>query len=360
MPSRRAARSLCAVLILVTASACTRSSGSTASPASSAAGGFAAVDAAMRQRVDDDHLDGAALLVVQHGKEIHRATFGSYKGDEQVRIASASKWLTAALAMMLVDDGKLTLDDPITRWLPAFASGPDERAKKITLRHLLSHSSGIRDNECLYESSSTLEACANDIATTSLTNAPGTEFHYGNTSYQVAARLIEVASGQRFTDAFEQRVAKPLGMTKTRFDAATQTDNPIAAAGGESSLDDYGAFLALMLGQGELHGTRLLSEHSVDELLRNQEAGHENPDDFAVQITNTPQYGLGMWLDKIGGDGRTIVASGSGSLGFYPWIDRAHDAYGIVEVEDTGGSNGHAVRTSQAICKQAIAATPNT
>ena len=81
--------------------------------------------------------------------------------------------------------------------------------------------------------------------------------------------------------------------------------------------------------------------------MHNQAAGHENPDDFAVKITDVPRYGLGMWLDRVDDRDDAVVASGSGSLGFYPWIDRAHDAYGIVEVEDGAGSDGRAVRESQ-------------
>src|SRR5262249_13631594 len=81
---------------------------------------FADVDAAMNRRVHDDDLDGAAVLVVQHGQTIHRSIFGRWHGDETVNIASASKWLTAATLMTLVDEGQLGLDDPIANRLPEF------------------------------------------------------------------------------------------------------------------------------------------------------------------------------------------------------------------------------------------------
>jgi CubicO group peptidase (beta-lactamase class C family) len=319
---------------------------------------FDDVDAAMTRRVADEGLDGGAVLVVQHGHVIHRAIYGQYHGDETISIASASKWLTAATLMTLVDDGKLTLDDPITRWLPAFAAHPD--MAPVTLRQLLAHLSGIDQDDCIWDRSTTLAACTDDIAGTKLVSEPGRQFNYGNTDYQVAARLGEVASGQSFQDLFFDRIARPLAMTSTRFDEGDPTDNPTPAASGRSSLDDYAHFLELMAGGGMYRGARILSEASVHEMLHDQTAGHENADDFAVRITGVPRYGLGMWLDRDDDHGDAVVASGSGSLGFYPWVDRAHDSYGIVEVEDHAGGDGRAVRESQRVCNLAIGATPPT
>ena len=305
----------------------------------------------MATRVDQLGLDGGAVLVVQHGQVVHRSTFGQYHGDEAISIASASKWLTAATLMTLVDDGRLTLDDPISRWLPAFGA----RAP-ITLRQLLDHQSGVAPDDCIWDRSSTLAACADRIAGHDLTGEPGTQFTYGNTAYSVAARLGEVVTGERFQDLFFERIARPLGMTSTRFDEGTDTANPTPAASGRSSLDDYARFLALMADRGTAGAQRILSETAVHELLHDQQGDAANPNDAAVQITGIPRYGLGMWLDQVDAAGDATVASGSGSLGFYPWIDRAHDAYGIIEVEDQAGGDGRAVRESQRICRLAIAA----
>jgi CubicO group peptidase (beta-lactamase class C family) len=312
---------------------------------------FADVDAAMNRRVHDDDLDGAAVLVVQHGQTIHRSIFGGWHGDETVNIASASKWLTAATLMTLVDEGKLGLDDPIANRLPDFTS-------QVTLRELLDHQSGIGSDSCITDRTSTLADCTDRIAHDPA-EQPGGRFAYGNTSYTVAARLAEVATGQAFEDLFLDRIARPLGMTSTSFDGGLPTANPTPAASGRATLDDYARFLELIAGRGVFRGQRILSEASVAAMLHDQEAGHENPDDAAVQITGIPRYGLGMWLDRVDDHGDAVVASGSGSLGFYPWIDRAHDAFGIVEVEDSAHSSGDAVRESQRLCQLAIAATPS-
>jgi hypothetical protein len=88
----------------------------------------------------------------------------------------------------------------------------------------------------------------------------------------------------------------------------------------------------------------------VAEIERDQVAGIETRDDGAVQITGIPTYGLGVWRDEVAGDDSIAVVSGSGALGFYPWIDRAHGTYGIVAVADPTGPE-HAVPLSQKIAR---------
>ena len=88
--------------------------------------------------VEDGKLPGACLLVVQDGQTIYDQCFGTYKPDTVVAIASASKWFAAATIMTLVDEGKLSLDDPVSKFLPRFTG----KKGQITLRQLLSHTSG--------------------------------------------------------------------------------------------------------------------------------------------------------------------------------------------------------------------------
>lgn len=359
---RRLAASALGVVGLVGATACSSAKGpdgpaaqlGTTTPGRKPAT-FADVDAAMTKRVTDDKLPGGAVLVVQKGQVVHRATYGDYQGTEVIPVASASKWLTSATIMTLVDEGKLSLDAPVGTWLPSFATG-DKSA--ITLRMLLSHTSGVATDACIFDRTTTLEACADKIAARPVTSPPGKEFNYGNAAYSVAARAAEVAGGKPFADLFAERIAAPLGMTDTRFDEGRPTANPMPAASGTTTLGDYAKFLELMLAGGTVNGRQVLSKASVDELITNQTRNKENPSDEAVRITGILEYGLGMWLDKTDLDGRALVASGSGSLGFYPWIDREKQAYGIVEVADAEGGDGHAVRASQKISYQAIEATP--
>lgn len=312
---------------------------------------FDDLDRSLQARTSRDGI-GAVALVVRDGTTVFAHTYGDMDGATRIPIASASKWLTAATVMTFVDDGSLTLDDPVSRWLPALSGD----AATITLRQLLSHTSGIGSNGCIWERDTTMATCVDEIAGDDLVEPPGRRFHYGNTSFQVAARLAEVVGGEPFEQIFRHRLAEPLGMTATRFDEGSPTANPTPAASGESTADDYARFLEMLLAGGTRAGVRVLSEESVAAILHTQVAGMENIDDGAVTITGDPDYGLGCWLDELDPTGASIVASGSGSLGAYPFVDRRHRAYGMIWLHDPAHSDGRAVQRSQAQARQAIKA----
>jgi len=314
---------------------------------------FADVDAAIQARVDDTHLPGAALLVARDGRELRRRGYGSYDPTTVVPIASASKWLTAATLMTLVDEGRLSLDDPVSAYLPEF----DGASGKATIRQLLSHTSGIGQDDCIWEKGISLDACVDEVASSGVERQPGTSFSYGNTSFSVAGRVIEVVTGISFEDAFEARIADPVGMSSTRFDGSSYKTaaNPVPAASGESSLDDYGRFVLMLSNRGEIDGRRVLSEQSVLEMEKDQVAGIDTRGDSAVRTTGIPTYGLGVWRDVVTADDASVISSGNGAYGFYPWVDRARNAYGLLLVYDTRGSD-RAVPTSQALVHQVWAA----
>src|SRR4051812_20431526 len=94
---------------------------------------FAAADAAMRARVADDGLPGGVLVAARGDDVVHRYTTGSMRESTVIPIASASKWLTSATLMTFVDEGRLALDDPVSRFLPAFSGAK----AGITVRDLL-------------------------------------------------------------------------------------------------------------------------------------------------------------------------------------------------------------------------------
>ena len=102
---------------------------------------------------------------------------------------------------------------------------------------------------------------------------------------------------------------------------------------------DYARFLDMMLHLGVAGTQRLLSPGSVLEIERDQVQGLDTHADAAVEITRIPTYGLGVWRDVTGPMDTSVVVSGSGALGFYPWIDRAHGNFGVVAVDDERGSD---------------------
>lgn len=321
-----------------------------AAAADGAATPYAGADAAMRARVRDDDLDGGVLLAVRGDTVLHEKAFGKMTARTVIPIASASKWLTSATLMTFVDEGRVGLDDRVADHLPGFTGAK----RDITIRELLSHTTGLPYPSCEGEPSTTLAACVRAIARGGdPTSTPGAEFHYSGVGFVVAGRLIEKLAGTSFEEAFEARIARPLGMAHTRFDGSTRPHNrnPAPAASARSTVDDYARFLAMLAHDGTVDGHRVLSASSVAEIERDQVAGLDTRGDDAVQITGIPTYGLGVWRDVVGPADEIQVVSGSGALGFYPWIDRARDTFGIVAVADLYHGAEHTVPASQRIAR---------
>jgi CubicO group peptidase (beta-lactamase class C family) len=315
-----------------------------------AAGPYDAADAALRTRVVDDQLPGGVLFVARDGQTLHRLAVGGTTGGTVMPIASASKWLTSATLMTFVDDGKLSLDDPVRDHLPAF----DDAKADITVRELLSHTTGLPSAMCEGDPATTLRRCVASIAAGGdPATKPGTQFHYSGVGFAVAGRIVERLAGTSFQQAFEDRIAEPLGMTHTRFDGIRKphSRNPSPAASATSTVDDYVRFLRMLAAGGTIDGKQVLTSGSVAEIEKDQVRGLDTRADGAVQITGIPTYGLGVWRDEVAADDSIEVVSGSGALGFYPWIDRVHGTYGIVAVDDELHGAEHAVPASQRIAR---------
>jgi len=317
-----------------------------AAPSLAATDPFGPLDRSMRTRVKADDLAGGVLLVVRGDAVIHEADFGALDADSVIPIASASKWLTSATLMTLVDEGKVSLDESIATYLPEFKGAK----KAITVRQLLSHTHGLPYADCIGDPSTTTANCTAAIAGgLDPVTKPGKVFSYGGVGYEVAGRIIEVVTGQSFEDAFEARLARPLGMTHTRFDEfqGQRFRHPQPAGSAVSTVDEYAAFLAMAAAGGTTATGRVLTESSVAEIERDQVRGIDTHRDAAVQITEIPTYGLGVWRDVTSKTDDIEVVSGSGAYGFYPWIDRRHGNYGIIGVADLSNGAEHAVPASQ-------------
>jgi CubicO group peptidase (beta-lactamase class C family) len=322
----------------------------TAPAAAISSSSFGAADDALRARVRDDGLSGGVLLVQRGDAVVHRFRTGAITARTVMPIASASKWLTSATLMTFVDDGTLSLDDPVARHLPEFRGAKAQ----ITVRELLSHTTGLPPASCEGDPTTTLRRCVASIAAgPGPSVAPGRAFHYSGVGYVIAGRLVEQLSRRSFQDTFTARIARPLGMRHTRFDGTSRphTRNPAPAASARSTVDDYARFLRMLAAGGTFAGRRILAPSSVAEIERDQVAGLDTHDDSAVEITHIPTYGLGVWRDVVSDDDTIQIVSGSGALGFYPWIDRVHATFGIVAVDDERNGAEHAVPASQRIAQ---------
>ena len=311
-----------------------------------AATAFDQTNALMTERVNSAGLSGGMVRIGRaDGSVIYEKSIGAVRGSTPLSVASSTKWLTAATFMTFVDQGVIGLDDNIAKWLPEFSND----APPVTPRQLLSHTSGVRDNKCQAGGMS-LSACVKAIASSARQFPAGSKFSYGNSDFLVIGRLVEILGGADFATIVNQRITGPLQMNATTWPGAPSMAN--AAFGVRVTIDDYGKFLQMVLNRGETSGTRVLSGQAVDALISNQVSAYDTTNDFAVGITKIPRYGLGGWPDVVNEFGGTVVASGNGAMGFYPWVDYATNTWGIIGVQDSRGAQV-AVPASQKVAVEA-------
>lgn len=277
-------------------------------------------------------------------------SFGAWERDRRVPIASASKWLSAAAIMTLVDAGLVELDAPIGTYWP----GLDAAHATITLRQLLSHTSGIvHQTACTNDQVvQTLQQCAQQILALPLVAEPGTQFLYGAPSFQVAGAIAERVSGLSWREFFAERLGVPLGMTATAYGStqglyADTTQNPQLAGGGISTASDYAAFIEMMLGHGVFRGRRVLSQEAYAQMERSNTANVQRfecplteADCYAVWPTagfalGNPAskhygYGLGNWLIRMHGACEGTLITSPGAYGAHGWIDTTRGYGGVL------------------------------
>ena len=174
----------------------------------------------VRSAVDQGQYAGAVILIARHGRVVQSQALG-YRVDAIFQIYSMTKPITSVAALLLMEEGRLMLDDPVSRFLPEFghmqvldSTGPRPAARPITIKHLLTHTAGFAVGEKLsgpavdrlndarlYESPS-LAAYATGLAALPLANDPGMRFSYDGVNTEVLSRVIEVVAGGRSTSSF--------------------------------------------------------------------------------------------------------------------------------------------------------------
>ncbi len=287
----------------------------------------AAFDLRLQTMVGTVARNGASLLLVHENAEVARLHRGSYNASTVIPIASATKWLSGAVIMKLVEQGTLSLDDPIRKFRSDFTGA----AADITIRQLFSHTSGMADNDpVINDLSVTLEQAVAHIAKLPLNNPPGTAFAYGNLSMHVGGRIAEQVTGTGFEQLFRNLIGNPLGMTSTDYQGFGTTTNYMIAGGARSSLEDFGRFLEMIANDGVFRGRRILSKAAVDVMLADQTRG--------AQIVRTFQpdgrrYGIGVWRDRVAQNGEALEVSSPGGFGTWPFVDRERNSYGVLLIQ---------------------------
>jgi CubicO group peptidase (beta-lactamase class C family) len=252
---------------------------------------------------------------LQYKKEV-----GEYKSKTIAPIASCSKWLTAALLMQFVDEGKISLDDPVVRYVPVFEK---YMKKYVTIRHCLSHMTGIDDDEKFLKKIlqrkkfESLDQEVESFAAREIRANAGTDFWYGNIGLNIAAKVVEVVSKRKFDVLIKQKLFTPLGMRQTTF---TELDGGLynPSGGARSTAEDYMKFMVMLMNKGKYNGKQVLSEASVDEMMKIQTANV--PKRYVPKSAEGFNYALGSWVIEENDGAATAVAS-PGLFGTWPMID---------------------------------------
>ena len=365
------------------------------------------LDTVVKEHVDRQQIAGAVTLVLRDGQTAYLKAHGmqnleagkAMQPDAIFRIASMSKAVTTVAAMILYEEGKFLLHDPVSKYIPAFAksvvavpppagSPPDVKfvtvpAKRpIQIRDLLTHTAGLSYGDGLAvdlykqagihywyfaDKDETIGQVVNRLATLPLHAQPGETWIYGFAT-DVLGHLIEVVSGQPLDRFIEERVCRPLKMVDTHFFLPPEKANRLAAvyglesgklvldktshqtaylegprkcfsggAGLLSTIGDYGRFLQMLLNEGELDGVRLLSPKTVELMHANHTGTNYTRD--------TSAFGLGFWVNEVPGQYGELGSEGAYGWGsaYYPqyFVDPRERLIGIfmAQLRPTEGLN---------------------
>lgn len=360
---------------------------------------FVHLDRALHGYVDNGLIPGVQTLIWRHDRLVHRDRYGSVDveaatpvaEDTIYRLYSMTKPVTSVALMMLFEEGRFLMENPVSRWIPEFADtevwvggtadAPQTRPldEPLTVHHVLTHTSGLTYGfqynhpvDELYRRAKLgdffnapdydLDGCMERLAAQPLQFAPGSAWNY-SMSTDVCGALVERISGRKLDAFFAERIFGPLGMVDTAF-VAPETDvdrcsplyvfapgkgmNRIASArsmtrpasmlsgggGLVGTADDYVRFCRMLLGRGQLDGTRLLSPRTVDFMLSNHLPGGATMNDmgqatFAESAMAGTGFGLGfsVLLDPAANQslGSAGLAAWGGAASTAFWVDPAED-----------------------------------
>ncbi|MBX9822568.1 serine hydrolase domain-containing protein [Afipia birgiae] len=353
--------------------------------------------------VANGKISGAIVLVQRHGKPVYFKSFGKIDvttGEPMTpeaifRIFSMTKPVTSVAAMMLVDDGKLKLDDPVSKYIPSFADtkvGVETKAENgdpvlklvpldrpVTIEDLLRQSAGIPygfygkslvrsayTNANLYAEGTDNAAVAEKIARLPLAEQPGTLWDYGH-SMDVLARVIEVVSGKSLYAFEKERLFGPLGMKDTSYSIADPSqhhriaeplpsDNNFRTGNSRNprvfskwepgtsgllmTIGDFSRFAQMLLNGGELDGRRYLKPETFATMTTNHIAPATGVKRGSFYFPGDGfGYGLGFGVRTEAGNATPPPPGSLGEIkwdgagGTYFWIDRAQDMFVILMIQ---------------------------
>jgi CubicO group peptidase (beta-lactamase class C family) len=262
------------------------------------------------------------VAVQKEGKNIFLKESEDFKLKMPAPIGTSSKWLTAALVMIFIDEGKLNLDDPVSKYVPVFGK---YMKGYITIRHCLSQTTGLSNDATgivkftQKSKFNTLEEEMDFFASKKLiVDNPGEAFSDGSVGMNMAGRVLEVITKKTFDRIAQEKLFRPLGMrTASFYDEEGKAPNP--SAGASCSAFDYLNFLQMIMNRGIFNGKKVLSEASVIYLLQHQFT--EARIRYIPDLTKGMNYAAGCWIEEDNGSTWSNIYSGASAQGIWPWID---------------------------------------
>jgi CubicO group peptidase (beta-lactamase class C family) len=354
------------------------------------------IDEVIRRHIDNRRIAGAVTLVARKGRVIHFEAQGlmdleskrPMARDTLFRMASSTKPVTGVAIMMLIEEGKVRLSDPVSKFIPEFKGmkvavqrepeSPVQQVpaeREITIRDLMTHTSGLASGglgnrgfsmDAIWpKEGETLAVLVPKLAKIPLDFQPGARWRYsGLAGIDTLGRIVEVASGQTFGEFLERRIFEPLGMTETFFDVPDDrkerqatvyrgTENGLekstftlrfpktyySGAGGlVSCAADYFRFGQMLANRGELNGRRLLSPRAI-ELMSSNHVGEM----MHGQLGRPPGMGFGLTVEVLADPVRagSFRSKGSfgwdGAFGTHFWVDPKEQLVGVILVQAQAG-----------------------
>lgn len=341
------------------------------------------------QWVKDGQYSGINAAIARRGRVVWSGSFGFQDLESRApmtpetifRFFSMTKPIASAAAMMLYEEGKFLLDDPLANYIPGFdkvkvlatedgdGSAVVDLERPLTVHHILTHTSGLNNGKAyqaqrIFDRQGTLADMARKVVTVPLSHQPGKAWRYGS-SIDVVGYLVEVLSGKTFDVFLQERIFQPLGMPDTAFwvpknkasrlagsyqlnaagklEPSRRLGDPTAkpaffsgSGGLYSTQADYLRFCQMLLNGGELDGKRLLSPRTVDYMMQN----HVPPGVMPPQGPNgRTGYGFGIGgavlVDPVAYE--TLASKGEyswgGAAGTYFWVDRKEDLTAVFLIQ---------------------------
>ena len=305
---------------------------------------FTPLDSIITSWMNKGYYPGASICVVRDDNVIFQKNYKNFTPDTKVYVASAGKWVAAAVIGAVVDCTELDWNDSVKKWIPEFKN---DIKGMITLRQLLSHTSGVRPYlpEPRVDNYNHLDSAIMEILPLDTVFTPGTRFEYGGLAMQIAGRMAEKAMNKEFEELFQELIARPLRMKNSHF-TPVNTDGghaPMLGGGLCTTLHDYMRFLDMIYHNGVFEEKQILKPETIHEMQADQVGNAEvHPGEYverALKKHHTGIYGLGEWrelIDKATGEAYQI--SSPGWAGAYPWINKQDRVYGFFIAHVQGSS----------------------